>query len=290
MKQNLLELIHDAEHRHVAIGHFNIATLEQLKGIVRAAKTLRVPVIIGVSEGEREFIGAAEAAALIHSLQKDGFPIFLNADHTHSLQKIQEAADVGFDAVLFDGGKLLFEENVKQTKQAVEIVRKISEGWGQKILVEGELGYIGGSSEILEKIPEGAAQGEMLTKPEDAFRFVKETGVDLLAPAVGNIHGMLKNAPNPRLDISRIKAIREAAGIPLVLHGGSGISDEDFISAIDAGVSVIHISTEIRVAWRRGIENAVHEVESIAPYKLMENVVSAVQDAVQKRLKLFSKM
>jgi fructose-bisphosphate aldolase class II len=119
---------------------------------------------------------------------------------------------------------------------------------------------------------------------------VKETGVDLLAPAVGNIHGMLKNAPNPRLDIPRIRAIREAAGIPLVLHGGSGISDEDFVSAIDAGVSVIHISTEIRVAWRRGIENAVHEVESIAPYKLMENVVSAVQDVVQKRLKLFSKI
>ena len=262
--KSLKEIINEAESRKIAIGHFNISDCVALKGIFKATQEFNLPVLIGVSEGERDFIGTKRAALLVKNLREEfNWPIFLNADHTHSFEKIKEAVEAGFDAVLFDGGKLLLEENIKQAKAVVEYVKSIN----PDILVEGELGYIGGSSTILKEIPEGAAiKEEDLTKPEEASRFVKETGVDLLAPAVGNIHGMFKNTPNPHLNISRIKEIREAAGVPLVLHGGSGIRDEEFLAARDAGFSIIHINTEIRLAWRNGHNAALKKIpEDIVP-------------------------
>lgn len=283
----LLEVIREAERKKVAVGHFNISELTALKAIVRAAEELKLPVIIGVSEGERKFIGINQAAALIKSLRDEyNYPIFLNADHTYSLEGIKQAVQAGFDAVIFDGAKLPIEENIKKTKEIVSYVKSIN----HNVLVEGELGYIGSSSKILEAVPESAAiKEEDLTKPEEAARFVKETKVDLLAPAVGNIHGMFKNTPNPNLNIKRIKEIREAAGVPLVLHGGSGIKDEDFLDAIEAGVSVIHINTEIRLAWRNGLESAFKEdMKEVVPYKLLKKSEEAVYEVVKKRLKLFN--
>lgn len=284
--RNLAEVIQDAEKRKVAIGHFNISNLEQLKAIADVAKKLNTPVIIGVSEGEREFIGIDQAVALVESFRNDGIEMYLNADHTHSIEKVREAVEAGFDAVLFDGGKLLLDENIKQTKEVVRVAKSIA----PDILVEGELGYIGGGSEILEKLPEGVAiSAESFTKPEDAQKFVKETGVDLLAPAIGNIHGMLKNAPNPRLDIPRIRAIKQSVNIPLVLHGGSGISDKDFISAIDTGISIIHISTELRVAWRSGVEHELEENKNeVAPYKVIADVIKDMEKVIEQKLKLFN--
>lgn len=286
--QNLFQYLKNSEERKIAIGHFNIANLEQLKAISNAAFKLRVPVVVGVSEGERDFIGVSQVFALIQSLREKGMSIFLNADHTHSLEKVKEAAEAGFDAILFDGGKLSFEENLKQTKEAVKIVKSIN----KNILVEGELGYIGSSSEIRKDIPEGAAiKPEDLTKPEEAARFVKETGVDMLAPAVGNIHGMFANAPEPNLDIERIRQIKNSVKVPLILHGGSGNTDEDFIKAIDAGISMIHISTEIRVAWRKGFEEALRKnPDEVAPYKLMGPALEKMEEVIENRLKLFSKL
>ncbi|MEK7162843.1 MAG: class II fructose-bisphosphate aldolase [Patescibacteria group bacterium] len=289
--KKLIEIIKEAENRKVAIGHFNISECAGLKGIFKAAQELNLPVIIGVSEGEREFIGTKRIALMVKSLREEfNYPIFLNADHTHSFEKIKEAVEAGFDAVLFDGGKLPFEENIKKTKEVVEYVKNVSASRRTEILVEAELGYLGAGSVILDKIPEEATIEEQdLTKPDEAAFFIKETGIDLLAPAVGNIHGMFKNAPNPNLDIERIKKIRQAVGIPLVLHGGSGIRNEDFLQAIDAGISIIHINTEIRLAWRRGMEKALQEKpEEITPYKLLPIVVEEIKEVVYNRLKLFN--
>jgi|SRR3989338_7657324 len=287
--RNLLDIIKEAESKKIAIGHFNISEIAALKAIVRAAKEVKAPVIVGVSEGERDFVGTRQAAALIQNLREEhNLELFLNADHTYSLDKIKEAVTAGFDAVIFDVAKLPLEENIKKTKEVVRYVKSVN----PNILVEGEMGYIGSSSKILESAPEGAAiKPEDLTKPEEAERFVKETGVDLLAPAVGNIHGMFRNAPNPSLNIKRIKEIREAAGVPLVLHGGSGISDDDFVSAIRAGISVIHINTEIRLAWRKGLESAFRESPNeVTPYKLLPASEDAVYKIVAQRLKLFNKL
>ena len=285
--KTLREYIEDAKLRKVAIGHFNISDLAGLKGIFEAAKELDLPVIIGLSEGERDFVGTKNAADMVRNLREQyGYPIFINADHTHSLEKIQEAVNAGFDAVLFDAGKLPFEENIAKTKEVVEWVKKTR----PEVLVEAELGYLGTSSTILKEVPEGAAiKLEDLTKPEEAKRFVQETGIDLLAPAVGNIHGMFKDAPNPNLFIERIAELRVAAGVPMVLHGGSGIRDEDFIAAIQNGIAIVHINTEIRLAWRQGMERALSEKpDEVTPYKLLLGPIEEVKKVITERSKLFN--
>jgi len=301
--ETLREYIKEAGDKKNAIGHFNISDIAGLKAIFTTAQELQVPVIIGVSEGEAGFIGYKQAAVLVKSLREEyDYPIFINSDHTKSLDNVKKAVEAGFDAVLFDAGKLPLEENIKKTKEVVDYVKRISASRRTEILVEGELGYIGSSSVILEGIPEGAnVKKEDLTISEDAARFVKETGIDLLAPAVGNIHGMLARKsgsegglefmPNPAIDIERIKELRQAVGIPMVLHGGSGIADGDFISAIEAGIAIIHINTEIRLAWQRGIEKAIKEnPNEIIPYKILPFAVEEIKKVVSKRLKLFSKI
>ena len=298
----LREAIRNAEAKKIAIGHFNIANLEQLKAIAHVGIKLNVPIIIGVSEGEREYLGVHHVRDLIRSYNDEhakegGFRLFLNADHTKSLEKAKEAVSVGFDAILFDGSKLPLEENIAETRKAARIAKRGLRFWRKEVLVEGELGYIGGASEIRDSVPEGAViKSEDLTKPEEAARFVKETGVDMLAPAVGNIHGMRADASDPALDIARIKAIKEAlqnlpAGrqVPLVLHGASGNTDEDLRVAIDAGVSIIHISTELRAAWRKGMEEELAEhPKEVAPYKVMPDVLKAMEEVVEHHLRLFN--
>jgi fructose-bisphosphate aldolase class II len=284
--KNLLGVIKEAETKKTALGHFNISDIVALKAIFEAARELGVPVIIGASEGEREFLGAKQAAALVKSLREEyDYPIFLNADHTHSLDKVREAAEAGFDEILFDGSELPFEENIKQTKEAVRLVKSIN----KKILVEGEIGYIGSSSEVLKERPAGLE----LTNPQEARRFVEETNVDMLAPAVGNMHGLLvsmvSGGERKKLDIERIRTIKEAVKIPLVLHGGSGTDDEDFRAAIKAGVAIIHINTEIRLAWRRGVEKGLRaNPDEIAPYKILPAAVEEIKAIVKKRLGLFN--
>ena len=284
--KTLKQCLEEASEKKVAIGHFNISDIVALKAIFHAAKDLGVPVFIGTSEGEREFVGARQAVALVKSLRDEyDYPIFINADHTYSFEKIKEAVAAGYDSVIFDGAKLSMEENLKQTKEVVEYVRAEN----PEILVEGELGYIGSSSKLLDAIPAGAAQGVNLTTAEEAKKFVEMTGVDLFAPAVGNIHGMLKNMSDPRLNIQRIAEIAGAVSTPLVLHGGSGNSDEDFQNAIAAGIRMIHINTEIRVAWKKGVEDGLREGENeVAPYKLLTKAHSGVYDVVFQRLKLFN--
>jgi fructose-bisphosphate aldolase class II len=284
--RSLKEYIADARARGVAIAHFNVAELTTLNAIVNVARELQQPVIIGTSEGEREWIGPHEAVALVKSYRAEGLPIFLNADHTHSLDKVREAAEAGYDAVLFDGGKLPWEENIQMTQEAVRIVR----GVNPDILVEGEVGYIGSGSEVLGELPSDVQfDPASLTSPEQAQEFVQKTGVDLFAPAVGNLHGMLASGHDPRLDIPRIKEIAQTAGVPLVLHGGSGTADEDLKAAVQAGVTIVHISTELRAAWRKGLEAGLTEhPHEVAPYKVMQEAETGIEAVVRQRMLLFA--
>lgn len=283
----LKETIENAEQRGVAIGHFNISEFVALKAILEGAQALGVPVIIGVSEGEREFIGIKQSVVLVRSLgEAYGVSVFLNADHTHSLEAVEEVAKAGFDAVLFDASKEPLEKNIKLTKEAVLRAKILN----PDILVEGEIGYIGTSSKVLKELPKGIVLEEKdLPIPEEAEEFVKKSGVDLLAPAVGNIHGILANISNPRLNIKRVREIKQAAKIPLVLHGGSGTADDDFRAAIKAGISVVHINTEIRVAWRKGVESGLKKNrDEVAPYKILPPALEGMRRVVENRLRLFN--
>lgn len=283
--KSLREYIKDADAAKKAIGHFNISTVDALWGIFEAAKELGEPVIIGVSEGERRFLGVKQSVALVKSIREEyDYPIFLNADHSYSFESVKEAVDAGFDAVIFDGAKLSFEENARITKQCVEYARNVN----PEIIIEGELGYIGSSSKLLDEIPHDVVGGAFTT-PEQSAEYVEKTGVDLFAPSIGNVHGMLKHAMNPVLDVELVSRIREAAGIPLVLHGGSGISDEDFKNAIEAGVAVVHINTEIRKAWRDSVRKSLQEnPDEVAPYKILQGAKEAVGKVVRERIQLFS--
>ena len=281
---NTLQL---ARESGVALGHFNVADLVLLKAVFTSAHELNVPVLVGASEGEREFMGVRQIAALVRSLREEfDFPVFLNADHTHSLGKALDAAKAGFDSVVFDASALPFEQNIRQTKEAVEALKAIN----PSILVEGEIGNIGTGSEIHELATD---LSKYLTTPAEAKQFVEFTGIDVLAPAVGNMHGMslkmVEGEKKKRLDIERIAQIRSAAQVPLTLHGGSGTDDGDLAQAIVAGISIIHVNTELRVAWRSGLEAGLAaQRNQVVPYKVLPSAVESVKQVVLARLRLFN--
>ena len=286
--KTLREHIKEAEEKRVAIGHFNISNLEGLHAIYNAAKKLNVPVIIGLSEGEENFVGLEEAVALVRAIrERDDYPIFLNADHHHSFKSVKDCIDAGFDSVIFDGAKLSFEENVKITKECVEYARSVTRDTGRDVLVEAELGYIGEGSNIKDTIPEGAG---ILTKPDEAKKFVELTGIDMFAPSVGSIHGVIRTG-NPHIDANLVAEIKKATGVPLVLHGGSGLRDVDFTDAISAGINIVHISTEIRVAYVEGLkESILKNKDEVVPYKVLEGAEEDMGKVVEERLKLFNNL
>jgi fructose-bisphosphate aldolase class II len=286
--KTLKEIIADAADRKVAVGHFNISNIEGLWGIFNAARKLNLPVIIGTSEGEREFIGVPQAVALVKSLRDEfNYPIFLNADHTYSFEKVKEAVDAGYDAVIYDGAQLSLDENIAMAKKCREYAKSVD----PNSIVEAELGYIGTSSKVWDSLPKGVElDPALLTSPEDAKRFVTETGVDMFAPAVGNVHGIIKSG-EPALNIEHIKRIKDAIGIPLVLHGASGNSDDDIRKAIAAGINVIHINTEIRVAYANALAAFIKaNPDEVAPYKITKDAMLAVQTVVERKLKLFNNL
>ncbi len=283
---NLHVYLDKAKKEGVAIGHFNISNVEALWAIFEAARDLDQPVIIGVSEGERKFIGVRQAASLVQSIRNEfNYPIFMNADHTHDVVGVKVCVDAGFDSVMIDGSSFSFDENVAMTKEVVEYAEHIAQEEGRTVLVEAELGNIGASSAILDEIPEGA--GEDKTTPEIAKKFVEATGVDIFAPSVGNIHGVVKSG-NPHIDAELVGNIANAVDCHLVLHGGSGITDDDLRAGIKAGISIVHVNTEIRKAFRDGLEESLEKNDSVAPYKYMDVPRQKVYDVVYNKIKLFA--
>jgi ketose-bisphosphate aldolase len=283
--KTLQQTLQQAENDAVAIGHFNISDLVGLKAAFDSARKLNVPVIVGTSEGEHEFMGVRQAAAVVKSLREQcEFPIFLNADHTHSLRAAIEAAKAGYDWVVFDISNEPFEQNIRQTKETVEALKSIR----PDILAEGEIGDIGSGSEIHD-----LAGDSRLTTPVEAKQFITETRVDTLAPAVGNRHGMSKamaaGETRKHLNIERVREIKAATHIFMTLHGASGTDDNDLRQAIAAGMTVVHIHTEMRLAWRRGFDDAfAKQPTEIVPYKILPDVVDTIKDVVKSRLGLFN--
>lgn len=267
-----------------AIGHFNFSDSNQLKAIAGAARETSLPVIAGLSEGEREYFPLAHARALVDAYRAQGVDIFLNADHTYSVEKVQRAISAGVDSVVVDGAKLGIEENILMLAACVKYARAS----GRDVVMEGELGYIGQSSKQLDSLPEGVTL-DNLTTVQDAQRFVSETGIDCFAPAVGNIHGMLKAAAEPRLHPERVREIAAATGLPLVLHGASGNTEADITACIKEGVAVVHINTELRVAYRDSLKQSLADnPEETTPYKFLTPAVEAMQRFLAGKMRVFA--
>ncbi len=285
--RSLRDTIRDYKQSGKAVAHFNFSDSNQLAAIASASRATGLPVIAGLSEGEREYFPIRHARALVDAYQHDGVQVYLNADHTYSLEKAKEAINEGADSVVVDGAKLSFADNEKLLLQVVAYAHSKKRFRGYRdIVVEGELGYIGQSSALHEQLPEGVSEAN-LTTPEEARRLVEETKIDCLAPAVGNVHGMLKSAKEPRLHPERVAAIAKATGVPLVLHGASGNTEDDIQACIAAGVAVVHINTELRVIYRDALRQSL-AAEETTPYKFLAPAVTTMQEYLAGKMRLFA--
>ena len=285
---NLLkDYLEDARIGGYALGHFNFSTEDVLKGIVEAARDAGAPaVMVGTSEGEVEFFGMYEAVALVGAVRKHyNFPVFLNADHFKSFDKCREAIDAGYDSVIIDESKMAFADNISATRKVVEYARSASSGQAKSVLVEGEIGYLRGSSEVQKNVEITPAD---YTKPEEAKEFVDKTGVNQLAVVFGNIHGIVTEQEE-KLDIDHFKKIVAATpSVYYVLHGASGLKDSDVQAAIKAGVTNVHFNTELRVAYTEGLHKALHDKPGeTTPYKYLGVGVVEMKKVVSAKIKLF---
>ncbi len=271
-----------AEADGYAIGQFNVSTADQMKAIMAVAVRLRSPVIIGTSEGERDFLGVREAVKLCEAYEEEtGLPIILNADHTKSTDKVEQALKAGFNSIHFDGSELDYEENVKQTKYVVQMCAR----FGADISVEGELGFLAGASKIIKEKIE--IKPEYYTDPEQALDFVSRTGVDRMAIIIGNSHGI--SIDEPELDIERLKQTYDLikGKAVIVLHGGSGIPDEQIRDAIANGIRKINVNTELRLAFHDTLKNTLDATDETTPYKYLAPAMDAMGKVVDNKITLF---
>lgn len=281
--KNLRFYLEKAQKEGWALGQFNFSDFTQMKGIIEAGTKLKSPIILGTSEGESKFFGIEEAVALRDVLiKKTGLPIFLNLDHGKSFEYLKQAIDTGYDMVHFDGSKLPLEENIRIAKE----VKKYAK-W-KNVLVEGEVGKIGTDSSKLyaEKFE---IKEDNLTRPEEAEKFIKETGTDLLAISMGNFHGIEISGvcPNLRLDI--LGAVKNRVkNTFLVLHGGSGTPEDDLKKSIETGIVKVNINTEIRLSFSGNLRRVLqNKSEEIIPYKFLPEAQNSVEKVVKWKIEIF---
>ena len=264
------EMILRAQREKYAIGAFNTSDLEITKAIISAAERMRSPVIIETSEHAIGYAGLENIAEIIRTAAENSpVTVALHLDHGTSVERVKDCIRAGYTSVMFDGSHMPYEENIKHTCQAVEIAH------ANNIPCEGELGSMGKA---------GFKESEE-TDPSEVKEFIDQTGVDFLAVSIGSTHGIDKEE---RLNIELLKEIRQRTEIPLVLHGSSGVSDEDIKLAISEGISKINMDTDIRFTFTREIRKVLTENPDLSdPRKVLNPAVQAVQKLVEVRIKLF---
>lgn len=256
MLVNMRDLLSDAQKGNYAVGSFSVANMEMVLGVIKAAEELNAPIILQIAEvrlkqSPLEIIGPLMVAAAKNAK----VPVAVHFDHGKTIEKITQALEIGFTSVMFDGSHLPLDENIEFTKKIIEIARKYDAS------VEAEIGCVGGSEDGSEDIAINC------TKPEDAVKFENETGVDALAIAIGNAHGNYKSTPKLRFDI--LSEVEQKTHTPLVLHGGTGISPDDFVRCSKTGIKKINIATatfdrveqSVRSAYESGSINGYYDLQ-----------------------------
>ncbi len=271
----MTELLAKAEAGKYAVGAFNANNMEIVQAIAMAAEKEKAPVIMQASQGAIKYAGLDYIIGMVKiAAESTRVPIALHLDHGTSFEQVVRCIRGGFSSVMFDGSQLPLEENIRITKKVVEIARPIN------VSVEAELGKIGGTEDDI------SVKESLFTDPYEAEVFVKETGVDALAVAIGTAHGQYKG--EPKLDFERLKKIRELVNIPIVLHGSSGVPDEAITKAISLGVRKVNIDTNIREAFvarlRQEIENNPAEID---PRKLLGPGRDAAVELIREKIRLF---
>lgn len=273
-------LLKKAQNEHFAIGAFNTSNLEITKAIFFAAQKLHSPVILQTSEKEALHGLISKIATLIRKFAEDvDIPVALNLDHSHSFEMIQKCIAAGYTSVMIDGSNLSFDKNIALTKRVVVYAHK------RRIPVEGELGVVPTPKKFVKVAVKESEREKLMTDPDQAQEFVKKTGIDFLAVAIGNAHGIYKG--KPKLDFRRLRDIKSKVNIPLVLHGGSGISSYDIKKAIRFGICKINVNTELRLAFSNALRKILASKKAFIPYQIMKPAEKAVEKIVFEKIKIF---
>lgn len=272
-----LELLTKAETGGYAVGAFNCNNMEIVQAIIAAAEAEQSPVIIQASQGAIRYAGLGYITALVREAALfSKVPVALHLDHGTDFKQVINCLRSGFTSVMFDGSQLPLEENIKITSKIVEVAHAVG------VSVEGELGRLRGTEDEIS-VSEREA---FLTDPKEAVTFVQETGVDALAPSIGTAHGRYRGRPD--LDFQRLKEIRELIRIPLVLHGSSGVPEEDIRRAIELGVRKVNIDTDIRVAFVDEMRRVLAaNPEEIDPRKVLGPARMRATEVIREKIRLF---
>ncbi len=275
MLVNMKNMLDKAKKEKYAVPHFNINNLEWTRFILEACNENKSPVILGVSEGAASYMGGYSVVSAIVSNLIDELkievPVALHLDHGSSIEVCKKAIESGFTSVMFDGSKHSLEKNIEMTKEVVDYAHK------KNVTVEAEIGSIGGEED-------GIANETMYATVEDAIQLSK-TGIDFLAPALGSVHGLYKGEPN--LNFERMLEISQTTNLPLVLHGGTGIPEEQIKKAISCGICKLNINTELQIAWTNAVREFVETNKNVYdPRKIIKSGEKAIKDAIKTKLEL----
>nr|WP_317411957.1 class II fructose-bisphosphate aldolase [uncultured Solibaculum sp.] len=270
MLVNLNDVLLDARKNHYGVGLFNTVNLEMAKGVLQAAEETRSPVIIGSAEVLLPYASLQELSdMLVPMAKRASVPVVLHFDHGLTVPKIREAIKLGFTSIMYDCSNLSFGDNCR------EVATMTKEAHQQGITVEAELGHVGANA--------GDSDQSVYTQPEEAMEYVARTGVDALAVAIGSAHGAYKSKPQLQFDL--LKQLREQVNIPLVLHGGSGLSDEDFKKSIADGISKVNIFTDINFAAAKAAHDGYRD--GLGMTDLIEDIIKAVKEATIEKMRIF---
>ena len=271
------ELLLDAQKNGYAVGAFNVNNMEIVQAIIEAAEELNSPVILQASQGGIKYAGIEYIAGLGKIAARNAkVPVALHLDHGTDFEQVMLCIRHGFSSVMIDGSKFPLEENIAYTNKVMEVAKAVG------VSVEAEWGKIGGTEDHITV----DAKDATFTDPDEALKFVNETGVDSLAIAVGTAHGVYKG--EPELDFERIKAIREKIDAPLVLHGSSGVPAEALQKAISLGICKINIDTDLRIAFADGVKNFLKEdPDNFDPRKILGPAKKEMKEKVKEKMIIF---
>lgn len=269
------ELLLNAQKNHYAVGAFNVENMEMVMAVLKAAEETNSPVIMQTTPGTIKYAGLDYYLANVRTAaMRTSVPVVMHLDHGNSYELAMEAYRAGYTSIMIDGSKKPFEDNIAITKAVCDAVHPGG------IPVEGELGRVGGKEDDLE-----VAEGNPYTDPDQAREFVARTGVDSLAVGVGTSHGVYKGIPKVNVDV--LSAIREVVDVPLVLHGTSGVPDEQVIECVKRGICKVNYATDLRIAFTRGIKAYIKDdPDAFDPKKYAKQGMAEVTAYVKQKMEM----
>jgi fructose-bisphosphate aldolase class II len=280
MKISFKELLQDAFQRKYAVGAFNCLSLENVLGTIQAAEKLRSPIILQLAEIQFPYAPLAKMAPIfLEAAQNASVPVAVHLDHGLSFETCARAIQAGFQSVMLDGSTLALEENIRITRDVTQMANAFG------VNVEAELGRVGDTGEGSSEGDTSHDTSDVFTNVEESAYFIGQTGIDALAIAIGNLHG--NYVATPKLNIQRLKEIKQRNNLPLVLHGGTGTSDEDFKSCIHNGIAKINVATALQLGITKKLKHYLAESEKPNYIEMKYKMVEATKEVVEKHLLLF---